>query len=96
MENQIDKFLKYKSTPGYEENKNKFESFSILYQGLDGFLDLGFIQDANVEVNNYEHKLTVVILNSSKTEFFTIVKTCKAPEECIIDWDTVQCKTEIF
>ena len=85
-------FLAAKGTEEFKNDKDKFNDFPIdLVVG--GKQQTGYIQDVERKFSKNKHSVKVVVLIAGS--ILVVEKSCVAPEGCEIDWDTVQCTTEI-
>lgn len=91
----IKKFLNKKSELNKGETIEMFD-YPINFTDPNGFITSGYLQDV-IEIK-YENTYTLKcsILSKDKTEIFLLTKTCKAPDNTIIDWDTLSCPTNIL
>lgn len=91
----ITRFLKEKGTKEFQEDKNKFLKYPILFSDHEGVLKNGYLQDAVRRYSNTRHQLELIVLSENKTSIYHIRKTCRAPEGCTIDWDKVHCVYQV-
>ena len=89
----IRKFLEKKQDKAWFNNRT-FEDFPIEFQNEEGELEQGWLQDAVEEISGNNYSLEVVVLRKNGKAFL-FEKTCKAPVDCEIDWDSVHCAYNI-
>lgn len=94
MANAIMEFLQLKGTDAFKADKDKFFNHP-LDMIIDGVMAKGFIQDVSRTYTANQHVLEVVVLHKESSRIFIITKTCVAPPDCEINWDTVQCATNV-
>ena len=82
-------FLFEKENDFFGDTGDKFKKYPIQASRGYGYeLETYYIQDAMVERNGLEHKLTVSLLDEAGKGYI-LKKYCRA--DCPIDWDTVTC-----
>lgn len=94
----IQEFLRAKRAFDFVGDTDKFTDYPIQFTDETGDLTNGFIQDADEKVEGDTHILEVIILVDNEVEedkFYTIIKTCKAPIDCKVDWDLVHCAFDL-
>ncbi len=95
MNDAIMRFLAAKGTDAFKQDEDKFFDYPM-QAVVDGKQDTLYINDVVREYDDKQHKLTVIAIHRGLEDtIFTITKTCVAPPDCIIDWDTVHCATSI-
>lgn len=94
MTNAITSFLKAKDTEEYKSNNDKFfdHQMELMVEGKQKIL---YIQDITRSFNSRTHTMEIVLLDKDYGNIYVVTKTCIAPPDCEINWDTLHCATTI-
>jgi len=94
MQNPITQILSDKEAPEFKSKSNKFFDYPIQFQGPDNIIRDGYLQDARITYDDPTFKMELVVLvgqMGGRGQLYAITKTCIAPPDCDINWDTLHC-----
>ena len=93
-------YLQAKVSEEFREDQDKIRDYPMFVQVGETPTQV-FIQDAHtrefVDSDGLDtHELTVLLWREEGDDkLFKIIKTCKAPKGCQVQWDKIECATEL-